>query len=837
MSAILPFVVDKNRSVANTEPFYILSPALDTPLFLGHDMINGALAPVVKSYNADGTGEATIAAAASASGVGWWLSETDKDVFYSQITGISVYRAIRILNTTLTGKWVKISYAAVGDYVEPSDLQVIPKRWMKVAGSTAITGLKVVGSQVGDATDEVRLFDKTSVTMEIVGVTMQTGESTTGRPTGWLVPVQTNGLLDGFTGLTIGKKVWGTTAGDYTQDEDTFGGSDRKMLIGVAVSATAIEMQLGGGSSTSTGGSGAVQNFLTNGLKSSNLTGWTRSGNATIAYSTSRDLYDGGALAITKTAGATGMVEASLSEIMSTQVGRTWMLNLFNWIDSGATLAAGDIYFELYDGTTTMAIADSSILLNQLVNQSLPVGPTNVIGSTWKLRIQFKSAAVCTMRIADVSVAPQVGQSVPKKSGWIPYPSTPVPVGFSGVTINKAEYSYDGEDMLLDVKYTFTGTSATEARFPLPSIGVTSKSSIPTLQTAGFFTRTGAGANGNFILIEQSVAYVTFGIQNAGSGSLSKQIGSNVANANESISFQASIPLAQATSSIQVSGEETIYLSNTDATNADNTTDANTYNGIEGSPIPSVATTAKKKRILHRLLGPGEVKRIVFRNATTKEWVEASTAAWSPAAGLYATACMSSGAPSSTVANIPGAGLLDVDTTHTDVWFNASASIIGATAYTWANFAAIYDRYAVRISKGGGGAEVPPPVACTVFLTSNQAVTANNPIPYTGVAEDSHGCWNASTYRYTVKVPGRYKISPVAGNSTQASSLALYKNGAVWQKIGTMPAANFSGTGSVELQLSANDYIDVRCDATVTFLGAATLATAPTILQITRIGS
>jgi hypothetical protein len=583
-------------------------------------------------------------------------------------------------------------------------------------------------------------------------------------------------------------------------------------------------------------GSGSVgnENYLSNPLWDANLSGWVASGNCSIAYSTGRNIYDGGALAITKTAGATGTVTGDLSEIMATQVGKAWVLKVYDWIDAGATLSAGDIYFELFDGTTTMAIAGSSILLNQLVNQSYPVWPTNVIGSTWKLRIQFKASAVCTMRIADVSVAPQVGQSVPNRSGWIPYPSTPVLVGFGTPTINQAEYAWDGEEMEIDMEFVSGVSTSVEARIPLPLIGVTAKTS-PAIKVVGFAARTSTGDAALYILAEAGKEYLTIGSQSASLAGLTKQLATNIAASGITVSIKARVSIAQAVSPIQVSGEDTIYLSNTDATNADNTADANTYYGIEGSPVPLIATTPKAKYVMHRVLQPGETLRLEFRNAATGAWLDAGSLIYSPVASVFMGVIMPTYF-AGTTAQRCGVGILSINTTHSTIIFNTFASYEAGVNYTWASFAAIYDRYRVRISKGGAGAEVPPLVVVTVFLTSSQAVTASNPIPYTGVTEDSHGCWNASTYRFTCKVAGRYKISGVANNTATTVSYYVWKNGANHMMVGSQ-IYTFNGTLNGEITLIAGDYIDIRGGTSATIIGSSTLATSQTVLQITRIGS
>ena len=104
--------------------------------------------------------------------------------------------------------------------------------------------------------------------------------------------------------------------------------------------------------------------------------------------------------------------------------------------------------------------------------------------------------------------------------------------GFGTVTAIETQCKREGSDLLMKGKFTSGISTAVEARLALKFNGValTSKgvSVIPTVQAAsgggGYST---AGASMTSVLIEPSVAYVTFGVQASGAATLTKVNGSS----------------------------------------------------------------------------------------------------------------------------------------------------------------------------------------------------------------------------------------------------------------------------------------------------------------------
>jgi len=127
-------------------------------------------------------------------------------------------------------------------------------------------------------------------------------------------------------------------------------------------------------------------------------------------------------------------------------------------------------------------------------------------------------------------------------TGWTAY--TPTVSGFGTLTNVSVFYRVVGSNLEIQGKFQAGTVSATEGRLNLPS-GYTSADStrIATIQAVGHWWEANPTVVPGAILIEPSVAYVTFGSGSAGNNSFLKLNGSAVAANNELVGFFASIPL------------------------------------------------------------------------------------------------------------------------------------------------------------------------------------------------------------------------------------------------------------------------------------------------------
>jgi hypothetical protein len=109
--------------------------------------------------------------------------------------------------------------------------------------------------------------------------------------------------------------------------------------------------------------------------------------------------------------------------------------------------------------------------------------------------------------------------------------------------------------------------------------------------------------------------------------------------------------------------------------------------------------------------------------------------------------------------------------------------------------------------------------------------TANNPLVYPTVTFDTHGAYNATTGRYTVPVPGFYKIkATLAANHAQYSGFQVYKNGVAQSPASGSADLNGYIDSTFLMSFVAGDIVDVRCSAT-----NGSSATAKTLFSIERL--
>lgn len=94
------------------------------------------------------------------------------------------------------------------------------------------------------------------------------------------------------------------------------------------------------------------------------------------------------------------------------------------------------------------------------------------------------------------------------------------------------------------------------------------------------------------------------------------------------------------------------------------------------------------------------------------------------------------------------------------------------------------------------------------------SATSGNPIIVPTVGYDSHGAYSNSTGRYTVPVPGIYRISGALQSASSATTLTIYKNavsGALAGNLDSNGEATFTGL----VNCIAGDLIDIRPGGTV----------------------
>lgn len=374
-----------------------------------------------------------------------------------------------------------------------------------------------------------------------------------------------------------------------------------------------------------------------------------------------------------------------------------------------------------------------------------------------------------------------------------------------------------------------TALPASELRIGLPSDQL-SASDYATLEVCGVVTRSTSIAEPIYTLIEPSKGYLVFGRQYASSGSLTK-LNANAFSASEVLSITFRVKMAHMVGQNVIELAQSaggLYLSNNTATDANDSTDANTYRGSDGSTVPSVTTSAKTKRVVHRALLPNEVRILEFRHASTKTWIASTDLVWTPAAGLYCSVATDA-EEANAAANSSGAGLLPIDDTHTDIVFLAVASRANGTNYSWATFGAVYDRYRVRIGPQNA-VELPPVIVVHAKKSSGtQSVTGTvTDLVWANTIVDTSSGFNLTTF--VCKIEGWYRVGlnlmSVAGGATVFAPAVngVYKGDYI---ICHCLGSSNGYSGTTLIRLNSNDNLTIRTSDTVTVnfgtFGATTL--------------
>jgi hypothetical protein len=122
-------------------------------------------------------------------------------------------------------------------------------------------------------------------------------------------------------------------------------------------------------------------------------------------------------------------------------------------------------------------------------------------------------------------------------------------------------------------------------------------------------------------------------------------------------------------------------------------------------------------------------------------------------------------------------------------------------------------------------------VAATYFRNTNQSVSSGTIIDFSQRAFDTHAAvTTGASWRFTAPVPGVYDVSlTIHGGDSTTTSYQLFKNGVFVSFILTTNSAIIF-SGARDIDLNANDYIDIRANATTTVTGT----NSSTVISIAR---
>src|SRR5574343_204637 len=105
-------------------------------------------------------------------------------------------------------------------------------------------------------------------------------------------------------------------------------------------------------------------------------------------------------------------------------------------------------------------------------------------------------------------------------------------------------------------------------------------------------------------------------------------------------------------------------------------------------------------------------------------------------------------------------------------------------------------------------------VVAAIITGDPASASSGNPIIVPTVSYDSHGCYSNITGRYTVAVPGLYKMFGALQSASAATTLTIYKNAVSNQLCGNLDS-NGEATFIGMVNCVAGDIIDIRPGGTV----------------------
>jgi len=332
------------------------------------------------------------------------------------------------------------------------------------------------------------------------------------------------------------------------------------------------------------GSGGGSKNFILNPLNKGPITDWTRSAGTALSWSTATPIAGGGALLIsTLTTGQT--VDGALNTVDPMDGGQSWKIDIGYYIDAGATYTDGQLSLVLLDGSTEISGGNVPIILGQVSTTSVYVYPTTNLAG---LKVRLKcSGGTGTVRLAGVSVAPQQILSVPAISSeqpWTPVLSTGA-LGTTSENVAKWNRSTEFMDLSWRFKQTGAGTIGSGSYLiTIPDSKTIDLTRKPVGSVVGY-GKISDVANEQSVTTNPIVVVVSSATQLRIETLVSEQAlpWSNVRfalnNVSLNLSFTATIPISQWTGSntIQVSGEDVEYASNSDVTA---TTNPNSDGGL-----------------------------------------------------------------------------------------------------------------------------------------------------------------------------------------------------------------------------------------------------------------
>jgi hypothetical protein len=391
---------------------------------------------------------------------------------------------------------------------------------------------------------------------------------------------------------------------------------------------------------------------------------------------------------------------------------------------------------------------------------------------------------------------------------WQSY--TPTTAGLGTISSVNMFWRRMGSDIEIMGTLTTGTVTAVEAQIGLPT-GITSTSTIPTIQQAGVVVLGAATSNFRNLLIETSKTYLTVGIANAVS-QLTKQLGTTFANTIV-LSFQASVPVSGWSSNVQVSNDTDTRVVAMSA-------------GTLSSTTISIGAD------------------LIFTTKTfdTHAAYNSSTGVYTvPVSGVYDVSVVLYNTSVATAIYVKKNGSPLDGSTQTALITSASTANYGAgsrlVSCNAGDTISIASNQAATATVGGNTFQVkrlsgPSVIAATesvnasYYTTSTGAMAVGTPatVVFASKNFDSHNAYNTTTGLYTAPVSGKYQVSCTITTNSVSSIHSLVVE--IWKTGAASPYNRYSvsrlatvvsalvGVPNTVINLVAGETVEIRVGIT-----------------------
>lgn len=509
----------------------------------------------------------------------------------------------------------------------------------------------------------------------------------------------------------------------------------------------------------------------------------------------------------------------------------------FNYLVSSGTFNAGtvstasDVTVWIYDVTNSALIQPSSInLLSNSTTISDKFSATfqtasNSTSYRLILHIGSTNASAYTLMFDSIAVSPSSYIYGTPVTDWQTY--TPTMTGLGTVTITDSFFKRVGDSIYIKGRFSLGTPTGATAAIGLPA-GYVIDSGKMTIQSTIEGNLTNNSAATVFLPLGVG-ADTSVGFSNAASSGLSKLVGTSIGSSGNNIGYAIGpIPILGFSSSVQMSDQNDSrevswvgYVATNQAVTA-NVTDIpltsrkDTHGGWSGSSY-----TVKT---------PGNYIVTSVSSPTTA--VTYYNQAYVNGTVVRSIASSSGGANASGATVLTDLNVGDVISFRSGVSLTVSSDTVSSFTIT-------------KIS-GSSTVGVNEVVTLSYVNTAGTSIgTTATIVPFATKEWDSHGLWNSTNANaFTARTADRYQVSVVLTNvgvnlaTNQGFFVDIYKNGTFYKHVGsglgTGVLNNHCVSGTVDIQLNAGEYFDVRAISSV----ATTLLTSNgyNSISVKRIG-